>query len=60
MTRPRTIIKLAGRRRVFLPSVGEAELRDALAKCGGNAARTAQYLGVHRATVYRLKERYGL
>lgn len=60
MTRPRTRIKIAGRRTVFLPSVGEAELLDALDKCDGNKVATAQYLGVSRATVYNLMARYGI
>jgi transcriptional regulator of acetoin/glycerol metabolism len=51
---------LTGRRVTYVPSVGEAELRDALAKCGGSVARAATYLDVHRATVYRLMARYGI
>lgn len=45
---------------VYLPSVSEDELRDALAKCAGDIPATAAYLGVHRATIYRLVRRYDL
>ena len=60
LMRPRTTIKLAGRRRVFLPSVGQEELSHAYHECRGNVTATAQWLGVHRSTVYRLLERYGI
>lgn len=49
-----------GRVVTVLPSVSEAELRDALDKCGGSVAVTAIFLGVHRATVYRLIRFYGV
>ena len=46
--------------RKVLPSVSEAELRDALAKTDYSPAIAAILLGVHRATVYRLMARYGI
>jgi len=51
---------LTDRKVTYLPTVGEAELRDALAKVGGRATVAAALLGVHRSTVYRLMARYGI
>ena len=58
--RAKTRIKISGRRTKILPSVGEAELSDALDRCNGNVRITALYLGVHRSTVYRLMDRYDI
>jgi len=48
------------RKVIILPSVSAAELRDALNKAGGSISDAAEILGVHRATVYRLMDRYGI
>ena len=44
----------------ILPTISEAELRDALAKVRWSIPNAAALLGVHRATIYRLMRRYGL
>lgn len=59
MTRPATVVKV-DRRRYVMPSVGELELRETMKQCHWQASVAAQYLGVHRSTVYRLLQRYGM
>ncbi len=39
---------------------GREQIMDALAQTGGNKAKAAKLLGIHRATLYRKMEQYGI
>jgi len=39
---------------------GKQEILDALQQCGGNKAKAARQLGIHRATIYRKLKAWGL
>lgn len=42
------------------PRAGKQEVIDALRRCGGNKAKAARELGIHRATLYRKLQAWGM